>query len=107
MLVQELAPDARPELRVHLDYTLAAQSEREARLDLDGTAELPETQLGRNKIRGTGNLSGRWTIDPRDGFAGTRNVELRLYTSRRDASNRPVGETTTFLVRWQKNITRR
>jgi hypothetical protein len=107
VIVQELAADVRPGLRVHLDYTLAAQTEREARLDLDGTAELPEMQVGRNKLRGTGNLSGRWTIDPRDGFAGTRNVELRLYTSRRDAQNRPVGESTTYVIRWQTNVTRR
>jgi hypothetical protein len=86
VFTEELAADVRPALRVHLDYTLAAQTD---------------------KIRGTGNLSGRWTIDPRDGFAGTRNVELRLYASRRDAQNRPVGESTTFLVRWQTNITRR
>ena len=107
VFTEELAADVRPALRVHLDYTLAAQTDREARLDLDGTAELPETQVGRNKLRGTGNLSGRWTIDPRDGFAGTRNVELRLYASRRDAQNRPVGESTTYLIRWQTNVTRR
>jgi hypothetical protein len=64
-------------------------------------------QVGRNKLCGMGNLSGRWTIDPRDGFAGTRNVELRLYTSRRDAQNRPVGESTTYVIRWQTNVTRR
>jgi hypothetical protein len=107
VITEQLAADVRPALRVHLDYTLAAQTEREARLEIDGTAELPEMQLGRNKLRGTGNLSGRWTIDPRDGFAGTRNVELRLYATRRDAQNRPVGESTTFLVRWQTNIARR
>ena len=72
-----------------------------------GTAELPETLVGRNKIRGTGNISGRWTVDPRDGYAGTRNIELRLYASRRDAGNRPVGDSTTYIVRWQTSLTKR
>ena len=90
-----------------MNYTLAERTEREARLDIEGTAELPETTVGRNKVRGTGNISGRWTIDPRDGFAGTRNVELRLYAMRRDAGNRPVGENTTYIVRWQTNISKR
>lgn len=103
----ELASDARADLRLHLNYTLAERTEREARLDIEGTAELPETTVGRNKVRGTGNISGRWTIDPRDGFAGTRNVELRLYATRRDAGNRPVGENTTYIVRWQTNISKR
>jgi hypothetical protein len=103
----ELASDARADLRLHMNYTLAERSEREARLDIEGTAEMPETTVGRNKVRGTGNISGRWTIDPRDGFAGTRNVELRLYAMRRDAGNRPVGENTTYIVRWQTNISKR
>jgi len=34
-------------------------------------ATMPETSVGRNKVRGTGSISGRWTIDPRDGFART------------------------------------
>ena len=104
---QELASDARADLRLHMNYTLAERTEREARLDIEGTAEMPETTVGRNKVRGTGNISGRWTIDPRDGFAGTRNVELRLYAMRRDAGNRPVGENTTYIVRWQTNISKR
>lgn len=104
---QELTADARATLRLHLNYTLAARTEREARLELEGTAELPETQVGRNRIRGTGNLTGRWTIDPRDGFAGTRSLELRLYASRRDDRDRPVGESTTYVIRWQTTLTRR
>ena len=103
----ELAPDARADLRLQLVYTLAERTPREARFDIEGTAELPETLVGRNRVRGTGNVSGRWTIDPRDGFAGTRNLELRLYAGRRDAGNRPVGETTTYIVRRETTITKR
>lgn len=104
---QELSSDTRGDLRLHFDYTLGARTDREARFDVEGTAELPETLVGRNKIRGTGNISGRWTVDPRDGYAGTRNIELRLYASRRDAGNRPVGESTTYIVRWQTSLTKR
>ena len=104
---QELSSDTRGDLRLHFDYTLGARTDREARFDVEGTAELPETLVGRNKVRGTGNLSGRWTVDPRDGYAGTRNLELRLYASRRDAGNRPVGDSTTYIVRWQTSLTKR
>jgi hypothetical protein len=104
---QELTPEARANLRLHVNYTLVARTEREARFEVEGTAELPETEVGRNKIRGSGNITGRWTVDPRDGLAGTRNLELRLYATRRDARDRPVGESTTYIIRWQTSLTKR
>ena len=103
----EFENNVRSDMRLHLDYTLAARSEREVRFDLDGTAELSETQIGRYKIRGTGNVTGRYTVDPRNGFASTANLEVRVYVSRRDAGNRPMGPTTTVIFRAQTNITKR
>ena len=53
------------------------------------------------------NLKHASTLSTRDGYAGTRNIELRLYASRRDAGNRPVGDSTTYIVRWQTSLTKR
>lgn len=104
---RELENNVRSDLRMHLTYTLVARSEREARFEIDGTASLTETQVGRYKVRGTGNVSGRWIVDPRDGLAGISTAELRIYASRRDAHNRPISGTTTFIFRGQTSITKR
>ena len=104
---RELEHNVRSDLRMQLTYTLAARSEREARFEVDGTVSLTETQIGRYKVRGTGNVSGHWTVDPRDGFSGVSTAELRIYASRRDVHNRPISGTVTFVARGQTNITKR
>lgn len=100
-----------PNVVLDMTYTLSSLDDREARFAIDGAGEIAETPLpphGRehNKLRGSANLTGTMSIDPRDGVAGTYRDELHLFYTVRDEDNHPRGPAQTILVTTETTISR-
>jgi hypothetical protein len=98
-----------PNVALQMTYTLSSMTDREAQFQLDGAGEISETPLAAvrghsNRLRGSANLNGTMTIDPRDGFAGTFRTELHLFYTIRDEQNRPTGPAKNVLVTTETTI---
>jgi hypothetical protein len=92
-----------PNVVLQMTYTLNTITEREAQFQIDGAGEISETPLPAvrghaNRLRGSANLNGTMSVDPRDGFSGTLHTELHLFYTVRDESNRPTGPAKNVLV---------
>jgi hypothetical protein len=104
-MVQEIG-GAEATLRWNYTFKLVERTDSEATLEIDATVDLVPLTLGRQRMRGNGNATGRWVIDASDGYAGSREVELRLYAQPIDENGRAAGPTQTWVCRWVTRITR-
>jgi hypothetical protein len=104
-MVQEIG-GAEATLRWNYTFKLLERTESEATLELDATVDLVPFTLGRQRMRGNGNATGRWILDARDGYAGSREIELRLYAQPVDEQGRVTGPTQTWVCKWVTRIAR-